>query len=46
MSRIDNEPFLFPDFYDVKGLTPHESIVKKWQIQPQKFTINLKHHTY
>jgi hypothetical protein len=24
----------------LKGLTPHESIVKKWQIQPQKFTIN------
>ena len=30
----------------LKGLTSHEYIVKKGQIQPQKFTINLNHHTY
>jgi transposase InsO family protein len=29
----------------LKGLTSHEYIVKKWQIQPQKFTINPFQHT-
>ncbi|MEB3701821.1 IS481 family transposase [Candidatus Bealeia paramacronuclearis] len=29
----------------IKGLTPYETIIQSWTKDPEKFTINLNHHT-